>query len=178
MEGEMVLNVRSYCRLATAAAVLASGPAAFGQAQPLKPAGSGGDTVSPAEVVLSRVLFQRQTSFICSQSACPAAFVPLTGKQRIEMSSVGCVFFMQNAKVTEITFGYKNGNLSFFTPMALGYSVVDPVDASQNYYSFQLATTMYIPPLHRPAVNIFLSSIGLPTTAGSCQLFGQLVTLK
>jgi hypothetical protein len=37
---------------------------------------------------------------------------------------------------------------------------------------------MYIPPLHRPAVNIFLSSIGLPTTAGSCQLFGQLVTLK
>jgi hypothetical protein len=161
-------------RFAVTAFMAVAGSSALAQSAP-QVAPHASAAVSPAETVLSRVLFERQEVLNCTgTNGCISPFLTVAAKHRYELQQTSC--FVTTGVTTTVTLVSASFNQSpgdFIMPISLGFQVTAN---GRTQSTFQQTTSMFV-----PAGKVLTMSVGFsgpaPTLA-ACQVFGQIVTLK
>jgi hypothetical protein len=128
--------------------------------------------VQPAETIVSRLIYQAQRALSCSV-LCTAHFSAVPVKRRLELKSASCSLRLSSGAPFLIYLSYNLTATSIFQ-QDLGLLWQRSSATLGNLYSFGLQTTLFVPAGQQPTVNY----LGGTPADSSCQIFGEMVTLK
>lgn len=176
----MFMSIKSGRFLAAAAIAVVASSAALAQDASLmkNSAANSAESPSAAAVEQSRVLYQSQRTMKCSTGSnalCIGQFATLSAKQRIELQHVSCIVQVNGGVAkAAVAFYHPSSGGDFNLPLGLGFQ---STTGGETFYTFQQATSMYVPPTKTLFIFIAFGGTTVEVNA-SCEIFGQFVTLK